>query len=198
MIHQLRVSVIRRGICMIGITANYEALLMIFIFGVLIVLAVREADLMLAASRRVLIAMVIIFIVAFEPQFTEFAFLPLIPGFQARASGAAHVCSIAIVVIVIVIRFRKAIVTQDCWKAQSADVEYIEGPWQATRATGISIVIITAAVCSPSLHSTEPTVRITQCRPCAAPLTVSGFEGSHQVVVCPTLPTILAPHFHGL
>lgn len=74
---------------MIEIAAKYEAILMVLIFGVLVVVADREADLVLAASRRVLIFMVIVFIVTFEPQFTGVASLPLIPGHRARASGGA-------------------------------------------------------------------------------------------------------------
>lgn len=74
---------------MIGIATRYKARLVVIIFGVLVVVASREADLVLAASRCVLIAMVIVFLVTFEPQFTEVASRPLGPGLRARASGRA-------------------------------------------------------------------------------------------------------------
>ena len=74
---------------MIGVAARYEATLMVFVFGVLVIAAVREADFVLLASGRVLIDMVIVFIFIFEPEFTEVAFLSLVGGFGARASGGA-------------------------------------------------------------------------------------------------------------
>lgn len=52
---------------MIGVAARYEATLMVFVFGVLVIVAVREADFVLLASGRVLVDMVIVFIFIFEP-----------------------------------------------------------------------------------------------------------------------------------
>ena len=50
MIFYLPVRETRRGLCVIGIAARHEATLMVFVFGVLVILAAREADIVLFAS----------------------------------------------------------------------------------------------------------------------------------------------------
>ena len=103
MIHNLLIVVIR--ILRVNrIAAGHKATLVIQVFGMLINVATGKTDLMPRAARCVLSDMVVVITITFEPPLTGGAFFPRVSSYRARASWAADICGIVIIVIEVIPR----------------------------------------------------------------------------------------------
>lgn len=77
MTHDIFISVVRL-LRVKRPAARYKATLMIRLFGMLVVVAAGEAELMLQAPRVVVLDMVVVTALSVKPQPAEFAFLALV------------------------------------------------------------------------------------------------------------------------